>query len=171
MRFPTRSTLATCVVAVAVAGCSSSQNELSAEELRPQASWTAEEQQIVDLYTTFREELGQATSMKDGDLSAVTDLSSPRLSEALTDTIVGNRSVGNLIEGDYVFTPLSVTIDGEDAKLLLCAWDQTYMVNEGDQLTEVPEEPTTATVDMNFTEGQWLVNGLFDGEGQPCDLT
>ncbi len=158
-------------VAAALGGCSSSQNELSDAELRPQASWTAEEQQIVDVYANFREELGQATAMKEGDLSAVTQRSSPRLADALVDTIVANRSVGNLIEGSYVFTPLSVTIDGEDATLLLCAWDQTYLVNEGEQLSEVPDEPTTATVDMNRVDGQWLVNGLFDGEGQPCELT
>ncbi len=125
---------------------------------------------MIDAFSTFRAELTRATSTKDGDLDTVEALSSPRLGEALLDNIVGDRSVGNIVLGDYDFTPLSVTFDDGDAQLLLCAWDQTYVSNEGEQLSDIPDAPSTAKVDMMSADERWLVNGLFEGDGQPCQL-
>ncbi|MEZ5374931.1 MAG: hypothetical protein R2733_00370 [Acidimicrobiales bacterium] len=159
------------MASAAVACSSGNVDELSADQLNPPASWTSEEQVILDVYSTFRTELTDATATKDGDLDPVFDLASPRLAEALEEVIVGDRSVGNVVRGTYDFTPLSVTMVADDeAEILMCAWDQTYVYNEGEQLSEVPEAPETAKVDMKLMEGVWLVNGIFDGAGQTCEL-
>ncbi len=162
-----------CVGLVVLAtACSSSTAELTNDELTPPAAWNADEQQVIETYATFRSELTEATRTKEGDLSAAVELASPRLAEALVDNITADRSVGNLIEGRYDFAPLSVTFASEDAaQILTCAWDQTYVINEGEPGSEIPDGPTTAKVDMNFADGRWVVNGIFAGEGQPCELS
>ena len=159
-------TCATLVVA-----CSSSEPDVDLASLRPPESWTSEQQEVIDAYGTFRTELSSTTATLDGDLSVLESLSTPRLGEALVDTLVGGRSVGEIITGPYEFTPLDVTFSDDDTSVLtICAWDQTVVSNEGDQLTEIPEGPTTAKVEMQRPDAAWLVNGIFDGEGVDCEL-
>ncbi|MEZ5229158.1 MAG: hypothetical protein R2710_21565 [Acidimicrobiales bacterium] len=158
------------MASAAVACSSGNVDELSADQLNPPASWTSEEQVILDVYSTFRTELTDATATKDGDLDPVFDLASPRLAEALEEVIVGDRSVGNVVRGTYDFTPLSVTMVADDeAEILMCAWDQTCL-QRGRAAQRGPEAPETAKVDMKLMEGVWLVNGIFDGAGQTCEL-
>lgn len=154
-----------------LAACAGGGGE-SLADLEPPTAWTDEEQAVIDTYARFRSELTEITKSIDGDLDRVLVLATPRLSEGLTETITAQRSVGDLIDGRYQFQPLAVDLgtDGE-AQLTICSWDQTFVVNEGEQLTPIPEGPTTARVDLDEGEnGGWLVNGIFEGEGQDCTL-
>lgn len=141
-------------------------------DLDPPDSWTVEEQEVIDTYARFRSQLTEVTKTIDGDLDRVLVLTTPRLGEGLTEMVSGQRAVGDLIDGSYSFVPLAVSFDvDQEAQLLVCSWDQTYVINEGDQLTDVPDGPTTATVDLHEQDdGTWLVNGIFETEGVPCQL-